>query len=173
MVTIEGIVMAMLAATYLYLMQNFTQWPPPATPLPDLTFGTINMGVLLLSLPLMIWLNHLVKNEGGKRVILLLILIYLILAGISIYLRFKEFPSTHTWWDEHAYGSIVWWILGAHLVHIMASAVETIVMALYLVMYKLDHKRRTDLNVDSLYWYFVVGIWVPLYTIIYLVPRFL
>ena len=50
------------------------------------------------------------------------------------------------------------------------SANCTIVMAYTKPMAR---KRFVDLSENSLYWYFIVAWWVPIYLIIYWAPRWL
>src|SRR5581483_2565602 len=47
---IEGWTLALLAAMYVYLRQNFVHWPPAGIPLPSLTVPTINLAIMLLSI---------------------------------------------------------------------------------------------------------------------------
>jgi cytochrome c oxidase subunit I+III len=85
--------------------------------------------------------------------------------------RCFEYPAVHTKWDTHAYGSVVWTLLGMHTVHLLASTLETIVLTVYSFARPMDAKHRLDLNVNALYWYFVVGTWVPSFAILYFTPR--
>jgi heme/copper-type cytochrome/quinol oxidase subunit 3 len=37
----------------------------------------------------------------------------------------------------------------------------------------IEGKRFVDVSENAIYWYFVVALWVPLYVIIYWVPRWM
>ena len=66
MLLIESSTVAILLVTYFYLRMNFQQWPPPKIdayppidhPVPDLGFSTLNVLLLLLSVPLMAWTHR-------------------------------------------------------------------------------------------------------------------
>jgi cytochrome c oxidase subunit I+III len=36
-----------------------------------------------------------------------------------------------------------------------------------------EPKRFVDVSENALYWYFVVGSWIPIYAVIYFAPRVL
>src|SRR4051794_15159323 len=72
LLAIETSMFGLLLATYFYLHQNFELWPPPLAqltapldPLPDLTFGTANVALLLLSCAPMIWAD--ISARRGSR----------------------------------------------------------------------------------------------------------
>ena len=43
----------------------------------------------------------------------------------AIVIRYYEFDSLHFKWNDNAYGSITWMILGMHLLHMIALATRT------------------------------------------------
>jgi heme/copper-type cytochrome/quinol oxidase subunit 3 len=46
-------------------------------------------------------------------------------------------------------------------------------LGVYCATKELDRKHRADLQVNSLYWYFVVVSWIVVFSVIYLVGRLL
>jgi cytochrome c oxidase subunit I+III len=48
-------------------------------------------------------------------------------------------------------------------------------MVLAALMFKgpLEGRRFVDVTENSMYWYFIVASWLPLYALIYIAPRFL
>src|SRR5438270_7318937 len=66
-VVIEGFTLVLCAAAYVYLTQNFTTWPPEHTPLPSLGAPTIQVLVMLASLPVVWWTSRAAHRfELGK-----------------------------------------------------------------------------------------------------------
>src|SRR3954462_1277919 len=53
-IVIEGWTLVLCAVAYLYLTQNFTSWPPMGTPRPSLVVPSVQMALMLLTLPL-VW----------------------------------------------------------------------------------------------------------------------
>ena len=62
-------------------------------------------------------------------------------------------------------------ILGMHLLHMIVLGTEDIYLLIWVFKKGLDDKNCVDLTVTAVYWYWIVGIWVLLYPLIYLVPR--
>jgi heme/copper-type cytochrome/quinol oxidase subunit 3 len=60
-----------------------------------------------------------------------------------------------------------------HLLHIIVSTSENTAMLLWALTHGLDQKHARDVRVSAAYWYWVVGIWIPLYLLLYFGPRLL
>jgi heme/copper-type cytochrome/quinol oxidase subunit 3 len=175
---IETTMFGIMVASYFYLRQNFPLWPPPRVtatpfplnPLPDLLIPTINLIVLIASCAPMLWVDMAARRGDRNRT--LIGLIVCIAFGIAtIALRLFEFPGIKFHWDENAYGSVVWFTMGIHLAHLLTATLEALVLALWVALRKFDEKHRLDVTVTAVYWYWVAGIWIPLYAIIYFAPR--
>jgi len=67
---IEGFSLALCAITYVYLRKNTVVWPPHGTQLPQLLVPTINMALMVLSLPLALWTKHRAErmDTSGTRI---------------------------------------------------------------------------------------------------------
>jgi heme/copper-type cytochrome/quinol oxidase subunit 3 len=172
LLTIEGTMFGLLVATYFYLKLNFLEWPPPGTPPPDLLDGSLNMLLLLGS----IWpmtIAHRAALDERRRPIWISLAVCVLIGGISFVLRAREFTAMHCRWDTHAYGSVVWTMLGMHTGHLIASTLENVLLAALMRAGPLERKHFVDVNVNAIYWYFVVLAWLPIYIIIYFGPRLL
>jgi cytochrome c oxidase subunit III len=165
MMAIEGTVFALTVATYFYLRSHSTNWPMGVLP-PDLLWGTLNTVILLASmLP-----NHFAKkaaeehNVAGVR---LWIIVSLVFALAFLGVRVMEFATLNVRWDSNAYGSVVWTLLGFHTAHLATDAADTLVLGVLFFTGPLDGKRFVDVSENSMYWYFVVWTWIPIYLTIY------
>ena len=175
---IETTSMALLFATYFYVRRNFIQWPPPrvnemppiVNPVPYLGAATINTIVLLLSCIPMWWTDMAARRRRRNDVILGL-LIMIGIGVISCLLRWREFGDVHFRWDENAYGSIVWTILGLHLIYIITGVVEFALMAAFAARHGFEAKHGLDVTLMGGFWYWLAGIWLITYVIIYWYPR--
>jgi heme/copper-type cytochrome/quinol oxidase subunit 3 len=165
MMAIEGTVFALTVATYFFLRSHSDTWPITAPP-PDLRWGTLNTVVLLVSMiP-----NHLAKRSGEAhdvRGVRLWLCVSLVFALAFLAVRVMEFATLNVRWDSNAYGSVVWTLLGLHTVHLATDAADSIVLAVLFFTGPLDGKRFVDVSENSMYWYFVVWTWIPIYLTIY------
>jgi cytochrome c oxidase subunit III len=172
MMTIESIIFAMLIASYAYVRSNFAIWPPPGTPLPDVVIPTIEIAVLLIScIPLHI--SDKASKQGGKRLTVVIgMLGNLFLAAIFLGLRWFELVKLPLKWSTNIYGSFIWIMIGLHTGHAIADFTQTTVMLVVVLMHRVSRKQIQGIEVDSLYWYWVVGMWIPLWLVIYAYPHF-
>jgi cytochrome c oxidase subunit III len=165
MMAIEGTVFALAVATYFYLRSHSDTWPITAPP-PDLLWGTLNLGIMFVSaIP-----NHFAKKAGERYDVpgvRLWIVVSLAFGLAFIAVRVMEFAALNVRWDSNAYGSIVWTLLGLHTVHMVTDWLDTLVLGVLFFTGPLEGKRFVDVSENSLYWYFVVWTWVPIYLVIY------
>lgn len=171
LVAIEGVFFALLLASYFYLRTRVTDWPPGISP-PWIVPGTINLALLLIS----IVPNYLIKKAAEKmdlgKVRLLLVVMSLV-AVAAIVIRYFEFPAMRCIWNENAYSSVVWILLGLHTMHVVTDAYDTWVLAVLMFIGPIQPKRFMDVYENGDYWYFVVLTWIPIYLVLYWAPRWL
>jgi cytochrome c oxidase subunit III len=171
---IESSTMVILFVSYFYLRMNFQEWPPPKVdvippiqhPVPDLGVSTLNVLLILLSVPVMIW-THRAALRMDKRKILLGVGVMLAGSVIVSALRCAEFRATKFWWNDNAYASIVWTIIGMHLLYSLSGALEFLVMGLWIASHDLDEAHALDVTLAGIYWYWVAGTGVLVYVIVY------
>jgi cytochrome c oxidase subunit III len=175
---IETTMFGLLVATYFYLRMNFTAWPPtrPEVSLyntrPDLGFATVNLLLLIASVvPMAIADRACLKFDLPTVRMAMLIMVLIGLATIA--LRFLEFSGLKFRWDDNAYAAIVWTTVCMHLLHLITGTAENFIMMLWTWLKGLDTKHARDIRVGAVYWYWIAGIWIPLYAIIYFGPRWL
>ena len=168
-IAIEGTMFAMLIVAYLYLKGRSPHWPPGQFP-PDLLWGTLNTVVLLASgVP-----NQLAKSAAERldlRKVRLWMAVALVFALAFNVIRILEFRALNVWWDENAYGSIVWALMGFHTFHIVTDFADSSVLLLLFFRGPLSESHFVDVSDNSMYWYFVILSWLPIYAVIYLAPR--
>ena len=167
---IEGTGFALSIVVYLYLMSLAPQWPLHA-PASDLLPGTVLTLLLIASLFPNILVARWAKAQDLRKVRIGLIVMSLL--GIApLIVRVFEFPAMHLNWDQNAYGSIVWVMLGLHTTHILTDLIDTLVLTALMFSRHGDNPRRYgDISDNAMYWNFVVATWLPMYICLYWVPR--
>jgi cytochrome c oxidase subunit 3 len=178
---IETTMFAIMVATYFYLRVVDAQlWPPPQSnwvpalyhPVPHLLVPTLNLIVLLVSLAPMIVVDRACLRRDLNTVRFGMVAV--VAFGVAaVVLRFYEFPALQFKWNDNAYASVTWTLLGLHLAHIITATAENILMTAWVFLKGLDDKHARDVRVTASYWYWVVGIWVLLYLLIYFGARWL
>lgn len=168
---IEGTAFALAIAAYFFLMSQEQAWPPPPYRAPDLLAGTLFTLVLLLSeIP-----NTMAKKaaeHGELRNLRWLLLAIAAIGLLLLVLRAFEFNSMNIYWYENAYGSVIWMLLVLHTTHIGTDWVDTLVLAgLMHGRHGVEGRRFVDCSENAMYWRFVWLCWLPIYFMIYWLPR--
>jgi heme/copper-type cytochrome/quinol oxidase subunit 3 len=168
---IEGSMFAIVLVAYFYLLHRVPAWPP-GLPDPSLAPGIVGTVILLLScVP-----NYFTKAAAEKyqlRRVQIGMCICIVLAVVAVVARAYEFKALNSSWNTNAYSSVTWVLLGLHTSHLLTDLLETTVLAAIVFTKEVDGPRYVDVSENALYWYFVVGSWIPVYLTIYLAPRWL
>jgi cytochrome c oxidase subunit III len=168
---IEGSFFVLAIAAYFFLMAQEQNWAPGPWQPPGIVAGTLFTLVMLLSeIP-----NTMIKKAATsydvatvRRLLPLMVAIGVVLLVI----RGFEFNSLHVLWYESAYGSIIWALLFLHTTHIVTDWGDTVVLwRLMRTPHGQDPRRLVDTDENSLYWRFVWLAWLPIYALVYWVPR--
>jgi cytochrome c oxidase subunit III len=170
---IEGSAFALAFAAYFFLMNHEQSWPPDPWPPPDLLAGTLFTLVMLLSeIP-----NTIVKKAAEKGKLRMVRRVMPVTVGIGVLLmilRGFEFASLNVMWTDNAYGSIMWALLVLHAAHFLTDWIDTSVLtALIFTKQGMEPRRLVDVSENALYWRFVWLLWLPIYVMIYWLPRWI
>ena len=172
MVLMEGTMFVVLIISYFFLRTRVPDWPPGPTSPPDLLWGTVNTAVVLAScVP-----NYLADKAARRldlRGVRLWMIVTLAFAIVFAVIRVLEFGALNCGYDQNAYGSIVWLNMGFHTTHLLTDMADTVVLIALMFIGPVEGKRFVDVAENSGYWYFVVAMWLPLYAVIYIAPRFM
>jgi cytochrome c oxidase subunit I+III len=170
LIAIESTAFALSIATYFYLWSQAGEWPPRSPP-PSLTWGSLNVAILVVSILPYHWTKR-VAERGDERAMRIGLVLCALFGLALLAVRALEFTALNCRWDTDAYGSAVWLLLGLHTTHLITDVYDTIVLgALFFFSRPLEGKRHVDVSENSMYWYFVVWSWLPIYAVIYLMPR--
>jgi cytochrome c oxidase subunit 3 len=170
MCVIEGSLFCMLIATYFYLRLGVDVWPGPGVRLPGLTFSRWALLPLFASCIGSYLADEAAKKNDrtgmvwGMSLNVGLGIVFLLLRGV-------EWSSLNFTWASDAHGSIVWAILFLHSYDIVADILVTAVLLVIVASGRYGPRQRIGVHVDSVLWYFLVGIWIPLYGVVYWAPR--
>lgn len=168
-VAVEGMGFAIVIGACFYLVFVNGAWPLSAPP-GDLLWPTLHTIVILASIVPNHWAKKNGEREnlkGVRRDLVIMTLITLVLLG----LRVMELGTLHVKWDQNAYGSIVWLLLGLHTLHLLTDGVDTLVLTVLMFTRHGHGKRFSDVGDNAFYWYFVIASWLPIYAAIYWFPR--
>lgn len=172
MIVIETTVFASLIASYFYLKSNSPVWPQGGIEPPELLLPSINAGILLLS-SLPVWWADSGIRKGDTRRLKIGLGVGFVMGVAFLVLKYVEYSSKDYSWSTNAYGSIIWTITGFHSAHVVVLLIKTLVVEVLAFRGYFSERRNIGVQVNGLYWHFVVLAWVPLFATLYLSPRLL
>ena len=168
---IEGTAFGLAFAAYFFLMGHEQGWPPEARKAPELLWGTLFTIVILLSE----FVNTPIKkaaDAGDVATIRRLMPVIVAIGILLLIIRGFEFNNLNVRWTDDAYGSIIWALLLLHTTHILTDWFDTCVLTpLMYTPAAYEGRRLVDVDENSLYWRYVWLLWIPIYLMIYWVPR--
>jgi cytochrome c oxidase subunit III len=168
---IEGFSLALSAMVYFYLRQNFSEWPPAGTALPDRLVPTVAVAIMLSTLLYMRRVErwaHAFDLERVRRAMTIgsgFCTVFVAVRGWEL------LQSLNVRWDANAYGSAQWLMVGLHGMLLLMQFVETVGMAAIFWLGPVEKKHFSDAADVAFYWVFIVLSWAPLYVICFLLPH--
>jgi cytochrome c oxidase subunit 3 len=168
-ILIEGTAFLLAGGAYMFLRGHTDPWPPNGLAPALWTGAAFTIAALLSELP-NVWTNRvahafrLAPTQWG------LVLMSAIGVGLLV-LRGFEFAHLNVRWDANAYGSIVWALMILHTVHVVTDLADTVVLTVFCFTHEVDENRFSEVSDNCLYWHFVVLAWLPIYGLIYWMPR--
>ena len=160
-----------LVSAYLIIRAGLEEWPPwgqPRLPIESTAFNTL---LLIISAFAVYQSRKYLKNNLITRAsqfhlgAILLGLCFLLLQGYE-WVQLLQFGMTLS---SSVYGALFYLIIGAHGLHVFGALV---LMTYGFVHFKREKSFETissNILPMQILWYFVVGIWPLLYTLVYLI----
>lgn len=172
LVAIETVVFATLLSSYFYLRLLSDEWPPAGVPNPELLLPVINTVVLLTSSGVLLWATRGLPQNNQRR---LKIGLGIAIALEGVFFTIKMVVSTGLpfSWSDHAYGSIFASIDRLHSLHVVIAIVMATVVEILAFRGAFDAEHRLGVQAVNIYWQFVALIWLPVFVVLFLVPRWL
>jgi heme/copper-type cytochrome/quinol oxidase subunit 3 len=170
MALIEASLFCILIAMYFYIRLSVDVWPPPGVPPLRMTMPALALIPLILSAG-----GSYAASEGAKKDDRRLMIAGLganLVLGIGfLVLRIAEWRTFNFTWQSDIHGTLVWSILFLHSFDAVADLMMTAVLMGIIALGKHGPRQRLGVHVDSVLWYFIVLIWLPLYVAVYWGPH--
>lgn len=170
LIAIETTVFFTFISSYFYLWMLSPEWPPAGVDPPDLLLPVINTGVLLTSSMVVLWATKGIRQGKQKR---LKWGIGIGAALEAVFFGIKMMVSTGLpfGWSSHAYGSIFATIDRLHSAHVVVAILMAVIIEILAIRGHFDEERLLGVEVVNLYWQFVALIWLPVFLVLFLLPR--
>jgi cytochrome c oxidase subunit III len=171
-IIIEGTTLFICAVSYFYLRRNFATWPPQHVFRPALVIPTVQAVLMLLSNIPMRWVNRASSRMDIPAVRSGMLICSVLIVAMTV-LRWFELQSLNVRWDTNAYGSVAWATVVAHTTLLVLEMAETLALTALLFGKEIEDRDLAGISDNALYWYFLTGVWVVLYIMVFLSPYFM
>lgn len=168
---IETAVFTGLIASYFYLFANADTWPSGDASAPKLGLPIVYTAVLFAS-GIFAFVGEKRIEKGDVRGMRLWRIAGCIALAAFVAMKVYEYANLDYIWSDSAYTSIVWMIAGFHTIHVFTVLLKEIAIQVLAAKGFFNKKRRGALEGATLYWEFVVLMWIPLFATVYLFPNF-
>jgi cytochrome c oxidase subunit III len=171
LIVAESAIFTIFVVAYLYYLGKSLTGPTPRDVLETPIFFT----VCLLSSSLTIHLAGNGLERGKERAFLGWWLLTIVLGGLFMYGTGREW---HRLIYEHGltiatnlFGTTYYSLVGLHAFHVTVGLIMLSVVLLFRLAGRIGRDQAKRVGVLSLYWHFVDGVWVVVFTVVYVIGR--
>ena len=171
LIVAESAIFTIFVVAYLYYVGKSLTGPTPRDVLETPIFFT----VCLLSSSLTIHFAGSVLERGKERAFLAWWLFTIVLGGLFMYGTGREW---HRLIYEHGltiatnlFGTTYYSLVGLHAFHVTAGLIMLSIVLLFGLAGRVGRDQAKRVGVLSLYWHFVDGVWVVVFTVVYVIGR--
>ena len=166
----EAMFFAGLLGAFLVFRLASTNWPPPGEPYLPIGVTWVNTGVLLWSGVTMRQAHRAIRDGSqsglvrGLGLTAILGAIFLAVQG-GEWIRLVHYGLTLR---SGTYGATFYTLIGCHGLHVFGAVVWLAVIRLQARRGRFSPERDVGVQLCKMYWMFVVGLWLVLFPIVYL-----
>jgi cytochrome c oxidase subunit III len=171
LIVAEAAIFTIFVVAYLYYVGKSLTGPTPRDVLETPIFFT----VCLLSSSLTIHFAGSVLERGRERAFLAWWLFTIVLGGLFMYGTGREW---HRLICEHGltiatnlFGTTYYSLVGLHAFHVTVGLILLSIVLLFGLAGRVGRDQAKRVGVLSLYWHFVDGVWVVVFTVVYVIGR--
>ena len=171
LVVAESAIFTIFVVAYLYYLGKSLTGPTPRDVLETPIFFT----VCLLSSSLTIHLAGNGLERGKERAFLGWWLLTIVLGGLFMYGTGQEW---HRLIYEHGltiatnlFGTTYYSLVGLHAFHVTLGLAMLSIVLVFGLAGRVGRDQAKRVGVLSLYWHFVDGVWVVVFTVVYVIGR--
>jgi cytochrome c oxidase subunit III len=171
LIVAETAIFAIFVVAYVYYIGRSVSGPQPHDVLELPIFNT----VCLLSSSFTIWLaEHALKKSsmGAFRLwwALTVVLGAIFLGGTALEWKKLIYHDGLTI-STNLFGTTFYSLVGLHASHVIVGLTMLTIVLIFSLTGKLRSEHSKQLEVLSLYWHFVDGVWVVVFTVVYIIGR--
>ena len=171
LIVAESAIFTIFVIAYIYYIGRSLSGPQPSQVLELPIFNT----VCLLSSSFTIWIAERALKKGSMGAFSLWWALTVVLGAIFL-------GGTGLEWNKLIYhdgltistnlfGTTYYSLVGLHASHVIVGLTMLSIVLIFSLTGKLKSEHSKQLEALSLYWHFVDGVWVVVFTVVYIIGR--
>lgn len=171
-VGLASILMLFIALTSAYIVRGVpalsggdSDWLPLAMP----RILWVNTAVLLLSsVSIELARRALKKNEYGRfKGWISLTTLFGALFLVGQLIAWRQLAAQGVFINSHPHSSFFYLLTSLHGVHLLGGVIALAYVTVAALRMRIGFKRRTAVDVTSIYWHFMDGLWIYLFGLLF------
>ncbi len=170
LITTEAMVFVALLSAYFFVRAGASVWPPPGIPEPELHRSVLFTFVLIGSSVPIFWMEHALGRGHMRQVAVSMAIAF---AMGAAFLVNTAYDFLHMEFSIHdtAYGSLFWVIIGLHAIHVLIGLLMSATVQVKVWTGRVTPEHHVTPEVFALYWHFVDGVWIFVFSSLILSPH--
>jgi cytochrome c oxidase subunit III len=171
LIATEAMIFLALLSAYFFVRAGSRSWPLGGIEEPELTRSIVFSVVLIASSIPILWMEYALRRGEMRRVELGLLIGFLMGAaflGNTAY----DFAHMGFGWHDNAYASLFYVIIGLHALHVLIGLLMNATVQAKVLTGRVSAVHHTTPDVFALYWHFVDGVWLFVFTSLIISPHF-
>lgn len=164
----ESIIFVSFFVSYIALRSTTPQWLPPGVKGPELSGSVIIHSVVLLSSSVVIQLAERALKRRQLNKFRLLWLLTSVMGAYFLVGEVQEWLGEDFGVSTGLVGGMFYLLTGFHGLHVLAGILLQILMLARSFIRGNYNKTHFGVSATTLFWHFVDGIWVILFSLLYL-----
>ena len=167
----EAMLFLGLLSSYYFLWASSPHWPQGGIEPPEL--GRISIFTVILlssSIPILVaeWASH----RGRLSLALSAMFVAFLMGAAFLINQIIEYRGLGFGWRDNSYAAIFWVTTGLHGLHVLLGLSMSAVVQAKGWTGRLAERDDISVQVFSLYWHFVDGVWIFVFAALYVSPHF-
>lgn len=158
---------ALFFAWYYLGVTSNSAWPPDGVQPPSFTPALVNTLLTLISAATMAIATRCIRRDDARG------LVFWMSASAALAMLFMavqtlEFRELAAIAQGSSYGSLFLFLLFFHAARVFVGVVLMVIVLVRAIMGQFSARRRLLVDAAGMYWYFIVGVWLAVFTVLYL-----
>ncbi len=157
-----------LISAYLYLRVSEPGWPLTHAALSQIAIPIANTILLGVSILPMAWVGKAI-DKGKLRSAQTWLVVVLAMGLVFVAGQAFEFIRSGMSPSDQAFGGVFFTLMGFHALHILAGITMLVMLVIRVRLGDFTRRRHVTVDIGAWFWYYVVAVWIVLFTTLYLI----